>query len=77
MNRRRTTVREIHHGRTKAAWAGSMIALVAFLVLTFGFLTGDGQFPSFNLPVIIVGGILLVLAPIVGGVMNRLGHGQD
>lgn len=77
MNRRRTTVKEIHHGRTHAAWAGSMIALLAFGVLTFGFLTGDGQFPSFNLPIIIVGGILLLLAPVVGGVMNRLGLGQD
>lgn len=77
MNRRRTNDKHVHHGMTKAAWAGSMIALLAFFVLTFGFLTGSGSFPSINTPVAIAGGVLLVLAPIVGGVMNKMGLGQD
>lgn len=77
MNRRRTTVKEIHHGRTPAAWAGSLIAIVAFLILTVAFLTGPGEFPSINVPIAIVGGIVLVLAPIVGGAMSKLGFGQD
>lgn len=78
MNRRRSHVaKEIHHGRTPAAWAGSLIALVAFLVMTVGFLTGPGEFPSINIPISVAGGILLILAPIVGGVMNKMGMGQD
>lgn len=77
MNRRRTTVKEIHHGRTPAAWAGSLIAIIAFLILTVAFLTGPGTFPSINVPIAILGGIVLVLAPIIGGIMSRLGFGQD
>lgn len=77
MNRRRTTVKEIHHGRTPAAWAGSLIALIGFLILTVAFLTGPGTFPSINVPIAILGGIVLVLAPIIGGIMSRLGFGQD
>lgn len=77
MSRRRTTVKHVHHGRTPAAWAGAMIALVAFIVLTVGFLAGPGPFPSINLPITIAGGVLLILAPIVGGIMNRIGLGQD
>ncbi|OYN99041.1 HGxxPAAW family protein [Enemella evansiae] len=77
MSRRRTTVKNVHHGRTPAAWTGSMIALVAFIVLTVGFLAGPGGFPSINVPISIAGGVLLVLAPIVGGIMSRIGMGQD
>lgn len=74
---RRPVVKEIHHGRTPAAWAGSLIALIASVILTIGFLTGSGDFPSINVPISVAGGILLVLAPIVGGIMNKLGFGQD
>ncbi|MDO5498978.1 MAG: HGxxPAAW family protein [Propionibacteriaceae bacterium] len=77
MNRRRTTVKEVHHGRTPAAWAGSVTALIAFIVLTIAFLMGPGGFPSINVPIAIAGGVLLVLAPIIGGIMAKLGHGQD
>lgn len=74
---RRTTVKEIHHGRTKAAWASSMLALLAFVVLTIAFLSGPGSFPSINVPLAIFGGALLLAAPIIGGVMNKMGLGQD
>lgn len=78
MNSRRShVVKEIHHGRTAAAWTGSILALVAFLIMTVGFLTGPGDFPSINVPVSVAGGVLLLLAPVVGGIMNKLGHGQD
>lgn len=77
MNRRRTTVKEIHHGRTPAAWASSLIALIGFIVMTVGFLSGPGSFPSINIPVSVAGGIILLIAPVVGGVMNKMGHGQD
>jgi multisubunit Na+/H+ antiporter MnhG subunit len=78
MNRRRShVVKEVHHGRTVAAWTGSMLALFAFIIMTVGFLTGPGDFPSINVPITVAGGVVLLLAPIVGGVMNKLGHGQD
>lgn len=77
MTRRRTTVKEIHHGRTPAAWTGSIIAIIAAVILTFAFLSGSGPFPSVNVPVAIFGGILLIIAPIAGGVMHKMGLGQD
>ena len=77
MNRRRTTVKEIHHGRTAAAWTGSIMALIGAVILTIAFLSGSGEFPSIDVPIAIVGGIVFALAPVVGGVMNKMGLGQD
>lgn len=78
MNRRRSHVlKEVHHGRTPAAWAGAIMALIAFIILTIGFLTGPGDFPSINIPISVAGGIVLLAAPIVGGIMSKLGFGQD
>lgn len=77
MNRRRTTVKEIHHGRTPAAWTGSILALIAFIVLSIGFLTGSGVWPSVNWPIVIVGLVILAAAPIAGGILNKMGLGQD
>jgi hypothetical protein len=77
MSRRRHEIKEVHHGRTPAAWAGSIIALAAFLILTVGFLFGPEGFPSINVPISIAGGIVLVLAPIIGGIMNKMGLGAD
>ncbi|NNG19016.1 hypothetical protein HJ590_05395 [Naumannella sp. ID2617S] len=77
MSRRRTTVKHVHHGKTPAAWAGAMIALVGFLVATVGFLVGPGGFPSINIPISVAGGVIMLAAPIVGGIMNRVGLGQD
>ena len=45
MNRRRTTVKEIHHGRTAAAWTGSIMALIGAVILTIALLSGSGEFP--------------------------------
>ncbi len=35
-----TAVREYHHGRTPAAWAGSIIAAVAFILGAVAFMVG-------------------------------------
>ncbi|WP_425308856.1 HGxxPAAW family protein [Ammonicoccus fulvus] len=77
MNRRRTTVKEIHHGRTTAAWTGSILAIIAIIVMSIGFLTGSGTWPSPNWTIIIVGLIILAIAPIAGGILNKMGLGQD
>ena len=59
-----------HHGQTPAAWTGVTIALVANLVGAIGM---DAQI----WPLFYVGLVLLVLSPVVGGVMSRMGMGAD
>ena len=59
-----------HHGQTPAAWTGVIIALVAFLV------GGIGMVAEIWL-LFWVGVALLVLSPVVGGVMSRMGMGAD
>ncbi len=59
-----------HHGRTPAAWAGTIIAAVAFTLAAIGFLLGP------NWTMIWVGAVLLVLSLVVAGVLRRAGYGQ-
>ncbi len=61
----------VHHGRTPAAWAGTMIALVAVVVIGFGMV------PNLNWPVFWVGIALLVVALIVTKVLQTMGYGAS
>lgn len=60
--------RHVHHGRTTAAWAGSMTALVGFIILAAGLL-----FSSW--PVFWIGGAVLVLSLVVTLVLQKMGKG--
>lgn len=62
--------KEYHHGRTPAAWTGSILATVGFLVSTVGFLM------NINWTVVWVGFALIALGTIAGGVMSKMGYGQ-
>ncbi len=59
-----------HHGKTPAAWAGSLLATLGFLVGTVGFLL------NINWTVVWIGFALVALGAIVGGVMRKMGYGQ-
>ena len=63
-------VREYHHGRTPAAWAGSIIAAVAFILGAVAFMVGP------NWTLLWVSAVLLVLSLVTGGVLRRMGFGQ-
>ena len=63
--------KHIHHGRTGAAWAGTTIALVAFLLVAVAFVIGP------NWVMFWVGIALLAVALIVTVVMRRMGYGAD
>jgi hypothetical protein len=63
--------RAYHHGRTPAAWAGSIIAAVAFVLGAVAFVTGP------NLTLVWIAAVLLVLSIVVGGVLRRMGYGQS
>jgi cytochrome b subunit of formate dehydrogenase len=62
--------REYHHGRTPAAWAGSIIAAVAFILGAVAFMVGP------NPTLLWVAAVLLVLSLVTGGVLRRMGYGQ-
>ncbi|MEA4945591.1 MAG: HGxxPAAW family protein [Propionicimonas sp.] len=58
-----------HHGRTPAAWAGSIIAAIAFTL-------GAVAVVISNWNLVWISAVLLVLALVVGGVLRRMGYGQ-
>jgi hypothetical protein len=64
-------VKHVHHGRTLAAWAGSMIALLAFVVGGIGMMLGP------NWVLFWIGAALLVISLIATVVLRKLGHGAD
>lgn len=64
------SAKHVHHGRTPAAWAGSLIALSAFIVGALGIVIG-------NMVLFWVGVALVVVALIVTQVLRKLGYGVD
>lgn len=62
--------RHIHHGRTGAAWAGTTIALVAFILGAIGLVIG-------NWVIFWVAAALLVAALVVTVIMQKMGYGAD
>jgi membrane protein YdbS with pleckstrin-like domain len=60
--------RHVHHGRTLAAWTGSVIALIAFVV-------GGIAVVIKNWPLFWVSAALAVVAIIVTVVLQRMGYG--
>ena len=60
--------RHVHHGRTLAAWTGSVIALIAFVV-------GGIAVVIQNWPLFWVSVALAVVAIIVTVVLQRMGYG--
>ena len=66
-----STQEKYHHGKTPAAWTASVIAAIGAVIGAVGFLL------NINWPVVWVGVGLMVASAIVGGVMVKLGYGQE
>lgn len=66
----RAAARQYHHGRTPAAWAGSIIAAVAFILGAVAVMIGP------NWTLLWASAVLLVLSLVTGAVMRRMGYGQ-
>lgn len=64
------TPKYYHHGRSPAAWAGSVTAAVGFVLATVGVFLG------LNWPIIIAGGALVLFAGIMTMVLKTMGYGQ-
>jgi len=60
--------KHVHHGRTGAAWAGSMVAMVAFIL-------GGIAVVLQNWVLFSVAVVLIIGALVVTKVLQRLGHG--
>jgi hypothetical protein len=60
--------KHVHHGRTVAAWTGSTIALIAFVV-------GGIAVVIQNWPLLGVSVVLAVVAMIATVVLQRMGYG--
>ena len=60
--------KHVHHGRTGAAWAGSMLAMVAFIL-------GGIAVILQNWVLFSVAVLLIVAALVATAVLQRLGHG--
>lgn len=61
----------VHHGNTLAAWVGSSIALVGFIVAGVAFILPGG----INWAVMWVGFAIVGVSAVVGLVMRNMGYG--
>lgn len=59
-----------HHGRSPAAWTGSVIGAVGFTIASVAAIIGP------NWTLLIVGAAVIVLAALVTMVMKAMGYGQ-
>lgn len=64
------TAKYYHHGRSPAAWAGSVGVAIGFVLATIGAMLGP------NWPLIIVGAAIIVVAALVTMVLKTMGFGQ-
>jgi len=65
-----SSAKHIHHGRTMAAWVGSLTATTAILI-------GGIALILQNWPMFWAGAVLLVLAVVATRVLQVMGHGAD
>lgn len=65
-----STARYYHHGQSPAAWTGSILAAIGFIVAFIGFMLG----PSWL--VVAIGGGVVLLSGLVTLVMKAMGLGQ-
>ncbi len=59
-----------HHGRSPAAWTGSIIVSVGFVIAAIGGIMG----PSWL--IVIIGAVVIALGALVTMVMKAMGLGQ-
>ena len=60
-----------HHGRSPAGWTAVTIAFIGAVIGTVGF------FMNINWTLVIVGLVVMAIAPIVGGAMHKMGYGTE
>ncbi|OYN86691.1 hypothetical protein CGZ91_05850 [Parenemella sanctibonifatiensis] len=66
------TPRDYHHGRSPAAWAGTIPVTIAFLIGSIAFLLPGGV----NWLLVGISAVIVVLSLIAAIVLRELGYGQ-
>ncbi|MCC2593022.1 hypothetical protein LKO27_06295 [Tessaracoccus sp. OS52] len=64
------TPKYYHHGRSPAAWTGSVLGAVGFTIAAVGSVLGP------NWTVVVIGAAILLIAAVVTMVMKAMGLGQ-
>ena len=64
------TPKYYHHGRSPAAWTGTVAASIVFVLAAAGAIMGP------NWPIAIAGGVLILLGGLLTMVMKAMGYGQ-
>lgn len=62
---------EYHHGRSPAAWTGSVMAAIGFVIASVASMLGP------NWTLVIVGGALVLLGGVATLIMKAMGYGQS
>ena len=65
-----STPKYYHHGRSPAAWAGSITAAIGFIIITVAAMLGP------NWILLIIGGAILLIAALGTMVLKAMGFGQ-
>lgn len=63
--------KHVHHGQTPAAWAGSILAIVGFLLGGISLVIGP------NWTLFVIAAVICTLALVAAGVLHAMGHGAD
>lgn len=61
----------VHHGRTMAAWVGSIVTGIGAVIAAIGFLMNINAFVAG------IGVGVMVAGAMVGGILRKMGYGQQ
>ncbi|GAA1378282.1 HGxxPAAW family protein [Luteococcus sanguinis] len=78
-NQKRPQQAEYHHGRSPAAWTGSLVCMLGFIVATVAFVLpglGDSSTMSPSMPLLGLGAALIAIGAIATLVMKSMGYGN-
>lgn len=64
------TSKYYHHGKSPAAWTGTIMAAIGFVFAAIGSVLGP------NWPIVVVGTAIVVVALLTTMVMKAMGYGQ-
>lgn len=74
---KRRAKREYHHGTSPASVVSSVLCLIGFIIMGVGMVFGPNGVGSINWLVLWIGLAVTVGSALVGGILNRVGLGQD
>lgn len=74
---KRRAKREYHHGMSPASLVSSIVCLIGFVIMGIGMSFGPSGLGSINWTVVWIGLAVTLGSALIGGILNRVGLGQD